>query len=126
VGEVVGLGVGEIVGEEVGNFVGLNVGGSVGKEVGDDVIAAVSFANNGSSSTYVTPISPSQTSAVSFEVQLFQPYGFDISQQFPVEMSITHRPSLVQVLTRPLHELLESPSHTTASELTAACRRARR
>jgi len=127
VGEFVGdSDVGLGVGEGVGGFVGRGVGRAVGGGVGGGVVTTISFTNGESSSIEATPISPSQTSAFSSEIQLFQPNGFDSEQQLPVEVSITHKPSEVQELARPLHELLESPSHKTDCEVTMAWRRVSR
>jgi len=126
----VGLGVGATVGSFVGDDVGWVVGEDVGGEVVTTVAVAVSFDGCGStSSTCVTLTSPlSQTLAFSSEKQLFlfQRADVESKQQFPLEVSMTHNPSLVQVLTRPLHELPELPSHTAAWELPTACRRASR
>jgi len=126
----VGLGVGATVGSFVGDDVGSVVGQDVGGEVVTIVAVAVSFNGCGStSSTCVTLTSPlSQMLAFSSETQvfIFQRADVESKQQFPLEASMTHNPWLVQVLTMPLHELPELPSHTAAWEVPMACRRASR
>jgi len=112
----VGLGVGATDGSFVGDDVGLVVGQDVGGEVLTTVAVAVSF--NGCGSTSCTDVT--LTSTVS------QAAAFSSETQFPLEASMTHSPSLVQVFTSPLHELPELPSHTAAWEVPTACRNASR